>query len=151
MTAEDKGTGNKNKITITNDHNRLSPEDIERMINDAEKFAGQSLFFLENFGWFKLKNWNFERDNIFRNIIIFIDFWHLLDWQRSLFERNARIFGKIIKNLKCWFFQKNFLQSIEQLPFYICIILLFKKSIFMTKKEQAIFKGNFTHIFITEN
>ncbi|PIO67556.1 hypothetical protein TELCIR_10687 [Teladorsagia circumcincta] len=36
---EDKGTGNKNKITITNDQNRLSPEDIERMINDAEKFA----------------------------------------------------------------------------------------------------------------
>merc|ERR1712119_61836 len=25
--------------TITNDNNRLSPEDIERMINDAEKFA----------------------------------------------------------------------------------------------------------------
>ncbi|KAL3123802.1 hypothetical protein niasHT_010015 [Heterodera trifolii] len=39
VTAEDKGTGNKNKITITNDHNRLSPEEIERMINDAEKFA----------------------------------------------------------------------------------------------------------------
>merc|ERR1711974_228807 len=31
--------GNKEKITITNDNNRLSPEDIERMINDAEKFA----------------------------------------------------------------------------------------------------------------
>ncbi|CAI4226756.1 unnamed protein product [Auanema sp. JU1783] len=39
VTAEDKGTGNKNKITITNDQNRLSPEDIERMINDAEKYA----------------------------------------------------------------------------------------------------------------
>ncbi|CAJ0941316.1 unnamed protein product, partial [Mesorhabditis belari] len=39
VSAEDKGTGNKNKITITNDANRLSPEDIERMINDAEKFA----------------------------------------------------------------------------------------------------------------
>ncbi|KAF1766532.1 hypothetical protein GCK72_006489 [Caenorhabditis remanei] len=39
VSAEDKGTGNKNKITITNDHNRLSPEDIERMINDADKFA----------------------------------------------------------------------------------------------------------------
>merc|ERR1712176_1579981 len=25
-------------ITITNDQNRLSPEDIERMVNDAEKF-----------------------------------------------------------------------------------------------------------------
>jgi heat shock protein 5 len=41
VSAEDKGTGNKNKITITNDHNRLSPEDIERMINDAEKFADE--------------------------------------------------------------------------------------------------------------
>uniref|UniRef100_A0A915CRM3 Uncharacterized protein n=1 Tax=Ditylenchus dipsaci TaxID=166011 RepID=A0A915CRM3_9BILA len=39
VTAEDKGTGIKNKITITNDHSRLSKEDIDRMINDAEKFA----------------------------------------------------------------------------------------------------------------
>merc|ERR1712174_128430 len=38
VSAEDKGTGNKEEITITNDNNRLSPEDIERMINDAEKF-----------------------------------------------------------------------------------------------------------------
>merc|ERR1711962_1935932 len=28
-------------ITITNDQNRLTPEDIERMINDAEKFADE--------------------------------------------------------------------------------------------------------------
>ncbi|KHN87109.1 Heat shock 70 kDa protein C [Toxocara canis] len=41
VTAEDKGTGHKNQITITNDQNRLSPEDIERMINDAEKFADE--------------------------------------------------------------------------------------------------------------
>jgi len=41
VSAEDKGTGNKNKITITNDHNRLSPDDIQRMINDAEKFADE--------------------------------------------------------------------------------------------------------------
>lgn len=39
VTAEDKGTGIKEKITITNDHNRLTPEDIERMIKDAEQFA----------------------------------------------------------------------------------------------------------------
>jgi len=39
VSAEDKGTGNKEKITITNDQNRLTPEDIEKMINDAEKFA----------------------------------------------------------------------------------------------------------------
>jgi len=41
VSAEDKGTGNKEKITITNDNNRLTPEDIERMINDAEKFADE--------------------------------------------------------------------------------------------------------------
>jgi heat shock protein 5 len=39
VSAEDKGTGNKNNIVIKNDQNRLSPEDIERMVNDAEKFA----------------------------------------------------------------------------------------------------------------
>jgi len=39
VSAEDKGTGNKEKITITNDQNRLTPEDIERMIKDSERFA----------------------------------------------------------------------------------------------------------------
>jgi len=39
--AEDKGTGSKESITITNDQNRLTPEDIERMVNDAEKFADE--------------------------------------------------------------------------------------------------------------
>ena len=39
VSAEDKGTGNKEKITITNDQNRLTPEDIERMVNEAERFA----------------------------------------------------------------------------------------------------------------
>ena len=41
VTAEDKGTGSKNQIVIQNDNNRLSPEDIERMINDAEKYADE--------------------------------------------------------------------------------------------------------------
>ena len=41
VSAEDKGTGNKNNIVIQNDNNRLSPDDIERMINDAEKFADE--------------------------------------------------------------------------------------------------------------
>ncbi len=36
VSAEDKGTGSKEKITITNDQNRLTPEDIEKMINDAK-------------------------------------------------------------------------------------------------------------------
>jgi heat shock protein 5 len=41
VSAEDKGTGNKNNIVINNDQNRLSPEDIDRMINDAERFADE--------------------------------------------------------------------------------------------------------------
>jgi len=39
VTAEDKGTGNKNNIVINSNTNRLSPEEIERMIKDAERFA----------------------------------------------------------------------------------------------------------------
>jgi len=41
VSAEDKGTGNKNNIVINNNQNRLSPEEIERMIKDAEKFADE--------------------------------------------------------------------------------------------------------------
>merc|ERR1712167_246305 len=37
--AEDKGTGKSEKITITNDKGRLTQEEIDKMINDAEKFA----------------------------------------------------------------------------------------------------------------
>ncbi|XP_051166960.1 endoplasmic reticulum chaperone BiP isoform X2 [Leptopilina boulardi] len=39
VSAEDKGTGNREKIVITNDQNRLTPDDIERMIKEAEKFS----------------------------------------------------------------------------------------------------------------
>ena len=37
--AEDKGSGKSEKITITNDSGRLSPEEIERMVQEAEEFA----------------------------------------------------------------------------------------------------------------
>jgi L1 cell adhesion molecule like protein len=38
VSAEEKGTGKKNQITITNDKGRLSKEDIDRMVRDAGKF-----------------------------------------------------------------------------------------------------------------
>jgi len=41
VSAVDKNTGKENKITITNDKGRLSKEDIERMVNDAEKFKNE--------------------------------------------------------------------------------------------------------------
>lgn len=38
VSAVEKSTGKENKITITNDADRLSKEDIERMVSDGEKF-----------------------------------------------------------------------------------------------------------------
>ncbi|CAI2178983.1 18431_t:CDS:2 [Funneliformis geosporum] len=38
VSAVDKTTGRSNKITITNDKGRLSKEEIERMVNEAEKY-----------------------------------------------------------------------------------------------------------------
>ncbi|GHM93531.1 Hsp70 ATPase ssa1, partial [Saccharomyces cerevisiae] len=38
VSAVEKGTGKSNKITITNDKGRLSKEDIEKMVAEAEKF-----------------------------------------------------------------------------------------------------------------
>lgn len=41
VTAVEKSTGKENKITITNDKGRLSKEEIERMVNDAEKYKAE--------------------------------------------------------------------------------------------------------------
>lgn len=38
VSAADKTTGKSNRITITNDKGRLSKEEIERMVNEAEKY-----------------------------------------------------------------------------------------------------------------
>ncbi|CAN3376545.1 hypothetical protein DIURU_002703 [Diutina rugosa] len=38
VSALEKGTGKTQKITITNDKGRLSPEEIERMVAEAEKY-----------------------------------------------------------------------------------------------------------------
>ena len=39
MTAKERGTGKTESITITNDKGRLSKEEIDRMIHEAQKFA----------------------------------------------------------------------------------------------------------------
>jgi len=41
VSAADKSTGRENKITITNDKGRLSKEDIERMVSDAERYRSE--------------------------------------------------------------------------------------------------------------
>ncbi|XP_020080196.1 heat shock cognate 70 kDa protein-like [Ananas comosus] len=41
VSAEDKTAGVKNQITITNDKGRLSKEEIERLVREAEKFKAE--------------------------------------------------------------------------------------------------------------
>jgi len=41
VSAEEKGTGKKQQITITNDKGRLSKADIERMLNEASRFENE--------------------------------------------------------------------------------------------------------------
>ncbi|XP_019406370.1 PREDICTED: heat shock-related 70 kDa protein 2 [Crocodylus porosus] len=41
VSAADKSTGKENKITITNDKGRLSKDDIDRMVQEAEKYKAE--------------------------------------------------------------------------------------------------------------
>jgi len=41
VSAVDKSTGKSNKITITNDKGRLSKDEIERLVKDAEKYKAE--------------------------------------------------------------------------------------------------------------
>lgn len=41
VSATDKSTNKSNKITITNNKGRLSKEEIERLVKEAEKFKGE--------------------------------------------------------------------------------------------------------------
>merc|ERR1711916_269313 len=50
VSAEDKGTGNSNEVKIENDKGRLSEEDIERMIEEAEMFAEEDRQLKEKMG-----------------------------------------------------------------------------------------------------
>jgi len=60
VSAADKGTGKSESITITNEKGRLSQEDIDRMVREAEEFASEdeaqrkrieSLNGLQNYVW----------------------------------------------------------------------------------------------------
>merc|ERR1712173_311273 len=41
VSAEDKSTSKKNSISIINDKGRLSKDDVERMVAEAEKFKAE--------------------------------------------------------------------------------------------------------------
>lgn len=41
VSAQDKSTGKQNKITITNDKGRLSKDEIDRMVQEAERYKAE--------------------------------------------------------------------------------------------------------------
>lgn len=47
VSASEKSTGKSNKIEIKNDKSRLSPDEIDRMVNDAEKYKEDDRKILE--------------------------------------------------------------------------------------------------------
>ena len=47
VSAEEKGTGKAQNITITAESQRLSPEDVERMVEEAEKYAEEDRLWKE--------------------------------------------------------------------------------------------------------
>ena len=62
--AVDKGTGKGESITITNDKGRLSKEDIERMVEEAEKYAEEDKAVRERIeARNKLENYAFSLKN----------------------------------------------------------------------------------------
>jgi len=72
VSAGDKGTGKSESITITNDKGRLSQEEIERMVEEAERFAEEDKAVreriearngLENFAY-SLKNQVNDKDGM---------------------------------------------------------------------------------------
>lgn len=63
VTAQEKATGKKNEITITNDKGRLSKSEIDKMIADAEKFKEED----------KIKRYNTKSSRQFINSILVND------------------------------------------------------------------------------
>ena len=76
VSAEDKGTGKAEKITITAETGRLSEEEIERMVKEAEEYADEDRLMKEKIDCrnglesyiYSLKNTLLEGDNTESNI-----------------------------------------------------------------------------------
>ncbi|XP_058762938.1 heat shock cognate 70 kDa protein-like [Vicia villosa] len=60
VSAEEEISGNKKNITITKENGRLSAEEIERMINEAEKFKAEDMKFMK-----KVKAMNVLEDYLY--------------------------------------------------------------------------------------
>lgn len=93
VTATDKKKNNSNKITITNDKGRLSKEEIEKMVNDAEKFREQDE---------KIKKTIESKNNL--EASIFRARSAISDSKDKLSEDEVKSFTKIIDDYEGWMY-----------------------------------------------
>ncbi|KAL4584806.1 hypothetical protein LXL04_009416 [Taraxacum kok-saghyz] len=69
VTAEIEETGEMEKLTITNEHRRLSKEEIKKMVNDAEKYKREDQEYKEKVSAFNyLDYWIYRMKIMIRNM-----------------------------------------------------------------------------------
>jgi len=93
VSAMEKGTGKESKITIKNDKGRLTKEDIEKMVEDAERFQEQD----------KIQRELVDAKNGFEST--------LLEYTKKLNETltgDAQVEAlKVLKTFEDWFEEEN--------------------------------------------
>lgn len=95
VSASDKGTGKSESITITNDKGRLSKEEIDRMVEEAEKFAEED----------KIQKERIESRNNLENFIYTIKNQMSSDGElgKKLSEEDKTTINDAIKKALDWF------------------------------------------------
>ncbi|RHZ75893.1 hypothetical protein Glove_208g69 [Diversispora epigaea] len=95
VSASDKGTGKSESITITNDKGRLSKEEIDRMVEEAEKFAEED----------KIQKERIESKNNLENFIYTIKNQITDDGElgKKISEEEKTIIKEAIKKSLDWF------------------------------------------------
>jgi len=90
VSAQEKATGKVQKITITNDKGRLSKEDIEKLVKDAEKYKSEDEAMMKKI----------EAKNSYENYIYSIRSTTEDDKLKAAFEAEDKtlINGKIIEH-----------------------------------------------------
>jgi L1 cell adhesion molecule like protein len=90
VSAVEKSTGKSNKITITNENGRLSKEEIERMLQDAEKFKRQD----------DIQREKVEAKNVLQNYCY--NMKHSTKDLRSLSEDDKSLINKTVDDAIAW-------------------------------------------------
>ncbi|QKF93850.1 Hsp70 protein [Fadolivirus algeromassiliense] len=93
VTAVEESTGKSNKITIKNDKNRFSPDELNKMVEDAKKFAEED----------KKNKERLDAKNDFENYVYNVrNSTNTEDYKAKLGEENAKKLHEIITESIQW-------------------------------------------------